>query len=242
MVGYQGGKHLASKGIAEVINMARSHPNQKVIDPFCGGLSTAVRFGGPVECSDINLALISMYQAVADGWDPPQSLSPEEWEFCKTLEDTDPHKAFAGIGCSWLNRWFLRYATTKGKENDHTTYAMRTRKALLRDIPLIIKRGGSFACRSFFDIEIEKDCVLYLDPPYYGVSGFKGAPQFDHERFWLRTLEWAHAGVPVFVSEYACPLIGADCVWTKKTPLGQVSGGARTQTECLFFISEDTKA
>ena len=237
---YMGGKKLASKGIAEVINIARERPDQQIWDPFCGGLSTAVAFGGPVLCSDLSLPLISLYQAVAQGWEPPDSVSPEEWEAAKSLPDTDPMKGFCGFGCSWMGHYFGRYAVDKRRPNDHGVFARRAKKALLRDVPLLIKRGGMFAHMSFFDLEpMKDDIIIYCDPPYYGVTGFPSVPEkFDHVAFWLRCVEWARCGVPVFVSEYACPLDEHqyELVWTKSTPLGRFGGGTRRQQECLFWV------
>lgn len=269
MPGFFGGKFNASKSISEVINAARSRPDQLVLDPFCGGLSTAFRFGGPVECHDRHVALIAMYKAIAEeGWDPPQSMTYEEWKFCKDeLEDTDPHKGFAGFGVSDFNRYFLRYAyiePTRGarryfrskikpedvppsSEYDHATVARRYRNALLRTVPVIATRGGSFHCSNFLDLPIREDVVLYCDPPYEGVTQHRGVPKLDHEAFWKRALEWAHVGVPVFVSSYKCPLVGADVVWTKETPLGRYetgwvkNGKPATQRECLFFLSDETR-
>lgn len=246
---YIGGKALASRYIAPLLNTDRKS-DQLLWDPFCGGLSVAVRAGGPVLCSDACLPLVSLYKAVADGWDPPQSVTKEEWEAAKLLPDTDPLKAFCGFGCSWLGNWFWSYARDEKRPD---AYARRARNALLRDVPQLVERGGSFEHCDFFDVEpYAAEFVLYCDPPYaratrssrHGTSSAtdrKDKASFDHQKFWKRCQEWANFGVPVFVSESECPLENALCVWTKYTPTsgGGHKGKSNKQLECLFFVPEE---
>lgn len=109
---YFGGKSRISKKIAEIVNKKRG--GLGFWDPFCGGLSVSLSLGGRGLITDVHLPLISLYKAVANGWVPPTSLSEDEYQGCKLLEDTDPLKAFAGYACSFGGKWFGGYA--RGEE------------------------------------------------------------------------------------------------------------------------------
>jgi DNA adenine methylase len=205
-VQYLGGKSRLAKEIAAIVA-----PKGLWWEPFCGGLSVSVQLAkyGPGIVSDINPALIALYQAVRDGWVPPTSVSREEWTAAKSLPDSDPMKAFCGFGCSFGGKWFGGYArigvVTKGNGQSWLrNAATQTRKTLARDVAALgmctLRRG------SFFDVEpgslgIE---ALYCDPPYVGSTGYGEA--FAHARFWRLCERWSECGVRVYVSEYVSPV------------------------------------
>src|SRR5690606_2494941 len=96
IVRYLGGKSRLAREIASIVNAARG-PGVPFWEPFCGGLSVSVQLAkaGPGIVSDASVALISLYQAVRDGWDPPESVSEAEYHQARTLPETDPLHAFA---------------------------------------------------------------------------------------------------------------------------------------------------
>ena len=58
----------------------------------------------------------------------------------------------------------------------------------------------TFLSKSYLDIKIESNSVIYCDPPYKNTNGY--VSEFDHDIFW----EWAmDQKEPVFVSEYVAP-------------------------------------
>lgn len=237
---YQGGKYRLAKHIAPIVNEVRG--DRDLWDPFCGGLSCAVAFGGVVACSDAHPALIAMYRAVAAGWDPPRTLSRAEWERARELPDSDPRKAFAGFGCSFGGMWFHSYAENRGprlvaqgnRAGSYVTddYCAATRKALLRDVPRIVQRGGFFFQADFLaEPATRTHMVIYCDPPYEGTTGY--AFGCDRAAFVTRCLEWAALGVDVFVSEYEFPI--GRVVWeAEKTHALRTQRG--TRTERLFHV------
>lgn len=243
---YLGGKSRLAKEIAAIVA-----PKGVWWEPFCGGLSVSVQLAkyGPGVVSDANPALIALYQAVREGWEPPPTVSKEQWEAAKTLPNTDPFKAFAAFGSSFGGMWFSGYAAPKrhftrthpnGMNQD---YAGATRKALLKDIPAL--GGSSIACLSFFDLDPQTFAVpeaIYCDPPYAGTTGYDAVGAFDHGRFWAYCQEWAARGVRVFVSEYTCPVAG-DVLWEKSHGL-RVGGGekAQSRTERLFLVKAPSVA
>lgn len=229
---YLGGKTRIAKQLAAEIDKVR-RPGQWVWDAFCGGLSMtkALSVNGPVYSTDACAPLVNMYQALLAGWDPPASLTEDEYLACKALPDTDPMKAFAGIACSFGAKWFAGYAG-------------RSRPAYRRPIEGAQKKvrlDRAFANVQLVDfVSVEPrsvDGVLYLDPPYAGTVGYGGVAAFDHARFVQRVREWS-AYAPVYVSEYAFPV--GECVWSgvSVTTVNAGKSGAGTPaTERLYYIA-----
>ncbi len=203
---YLGGKSRISQRVVAIIDMVRM--GRPFWDPFCGGLSTAVALSarGRGRISDANPALISLYQAVVAGWDPPKSLTEAEYKAAKLLPDTDPLKAFAGFGCSFGGKWFGGYARSGEVVVDPTKYASATRRGLLREVPLLARRGCFFEVANFLDVTPAPiNQIIYLDPPYRGTTGYDATQPFDHDRFYGLVEEWGRH-TDVFVSEYDLPI------------------------------------
>ena len=82
---------------------------------------------------------------------------------------------------------------------------------------------------SYKDVPIEKDSVVYCDPPYINTKGY--GCEFDHEGFydWLETLQ-----VPVFISEYWMPEDRFVCIKEFDHKQSFSGTGAKKVTERLF--------
>ncbi len=210
---YLGGKSRIAKHLAEVIDQHRQ-PGQLVWDAFCGGLSmsVALRKKGPVWSTDANVALISLYRAVQNGWEPPAEVSKETWEAAKALPDSDPLKAFCGFACSFGARWFQGYATDKNGTRNRNGIPSNFAAGAAKKLPSEV-RGLRFDAVDFNAVEPGPTAaMLYLDPPYAGAKSYEGSPKFDHSKFVERVLGWAKH-THVFVSEYAFPV--GECVWER---------------------------
>jgi DNA adenine methylase len=238
-VQYLGGKTLIAKALAAVIADYR-RPGQAVWDAFCGGLSVtaALEEDGPVYATDINAALIALYQAVQGGWRPPAVVSRATWEAAKALPDSDPMKAFCGFGCSFGGKWFGGYAAPRYVQKTATTHGgvsnpiVSSLRALARRA---LDRTIQFSAVDFLAVEPgPTERLIYCDPPYAGTTGYDGAPPFDHDRFRARVASWARF-TDVFVSEYDFPL-GA-CIWSAPATLKVSGGTGQGRTERLYLVS-----
>lgn len=228
---YLGGKTQISKELAAQINQFRK--GKPFWDPFCGSLAMSKAMGGAGIASDVHPALITLYRSVADGWDPPRTMSKEEWAAAKTLPDTDPLKGFAGFGCSFRGLYFSGYAGGYvGPVSNPGCQAAR--EVLLRDVQLLKSRGVQFECLDFFDVRPQAGYFLYLDPPYVGTASYAGTEPFDHERFYRRVSEWATFG-PVCISEYTYPTSGRQ-VWEKSRARKLLAGTGKRALEKLFVV------
>lgn len=237
---YLGGKTLIAKQIAAVINEYR-RPGQMVWDAFCGGLSVAAALEeeGPVYATDINAALIALYQAVQSGWRPPDTVSRETWQAAKALPDTDPMKAFCGFGCSFGGKWFGGYAPPRWRPKTSTHHGginnptVSTTRMLGRRIT---DRTIHFAAIDFLSVEPgPTERLIYCDPPYAGTTDYDGAPPLDRAIFERRIAAWSRYTL-VFVSEYAFPL--GECIWSAPTTLKVSGGTGEARTERLYLVTD----
>lgn len=205
---YLGGKSRLARRIAKRI-WYDSGGWARVWDPFVGGLSCASAFAEwekPVLCSDAHLALINMYLALADGWEPPSYVSEEMHREARDYPDSNPRKAFIGYGCSFMGGYFNGYARNGDDYNGREPWVKASnslKRAFRRS-----KHLFEFQHLDFLAVtpRHEPGLVIYCDPPYEGTTGYKAAGDFDHGRFWNRILEWEAKGVPCYVSEFSCPL------------------------------------
>lgn len=240
---YLGGKSRIAKEIAQVVA-----PQGFWWEPFCGGLSVSVQLAkyGPGLISDANPALISLYMSVARGWLPPEAVTAEEWAAAKSLPDSDPRKAFAGIGCSYLGMWFQGYEdvdvrTIATGPQAGRSFTQRRAKAakesLLGDVPKL--SACAFRWLSFFDVDPEtfpsQPETIYCDPPYAGTAGYGATGPFDHGRFWAYCLGWAARGSRVFVSELGCP-VDSSVVWERAHVHRSQGTKAQPRVERLFRV------
>ena len=244
---YLGGKSRLAKEIAAIVA-----PKGLWWEPFCGGLSVSVQLAkyGSGLVSDANPALIALYQAVRDGWVPPETVSEDEYREAKALPDSDPRKAFIGFGCSFGGKWFAGrardgsvYNHGRGTKPTVRSPAKSAARAVLRDVALL--RSCHFRLLSFFapDPRTFPSCpeTIYADPPYAGATGYAAVGRLDHGLFWAYCQEWAVRGVRVFVSEYACS-VGADVVLEHNQcdTVGHQTG--RTKVERLFRVQPPSVA
>jgi DNA adenine methylase len=232
---YLGGKTRIAKQIAEQINRVRK-PGQWVWEPFCGGLSVTVALSkaGPVWATDANPALITLYQAVRDGWQPPTEVSKETWQAAKALPDSDPLKAFAGFGCSFGGKWFGGYGKHDPRPGRKSLAACSA-----AEITANAPCAAAAACVDFLSVEPrETQALLYCDPPYAGTEPYSALAPFDSRCFLLRVAGWARF-TDVFVSEYAFPI--GTCIWERPLPLQLKGGTGANRIERLYHLPKGSK-
>lgn len=224
---YQGGKGRLAKLLAQEIRSAMERVGvSEIEDRFCGGLAVSVAchaVGLRVRAiEDGNPALINCYRAVAEGWEPPSRLSPEDYQAIKQRADpADPMTAFALGFCSYSGKWAAgRHPDDMRPRYDNCETgryaAAKARKDLLAARPMLT------------ECEIrEGDCLgpcpgalLYADIPYEGTAGYAGAPPWDRAEG-LARLEVRAVEGPVLVSECQMPAPWRE-VWAWTNPRRQL--------------------
>ena len=228
---YMGGKTRIAKRLAAAI--AEDTARRVCWEPFCGGASMTAALceaGFRVCASDVHPGLADMWSAAAGGWSPPEAVSREEYAELRCAP-TSPRRTFVGFGCSFGGKWWGGYASGRPNRN----YALNASRSVRAKVARMRGRA-SFSERSFFDLNpmpVSSACI-YCDPPYAGTVGYGQA--FDRPAFWSRCCEWAAHGVPVYVSEYRCPVPNV-VVWSGVLKMGlRRSGPAEDRVERLFRV------
>ena len=227
---YLGGKAKIAKEIVSVIQTRKSN-RALCVEPFMGGCNVTPHLAQIFEtvlAYDERLDMVLLRQALAEGWDPPASVSENEY---RALKYAGPSalRGFAGQACAFGGDWFHGYA--RGYD-----FAGAARRAVTRETKLM--PNVSFAHGDFmYDVPLRGDAVLYCDPPYAGTTGYSQGG-FDHGRFWRRIRQWVNAGALAFVSEQTAP---SDFVpiWKKQKTKGlRASDGTHEALSERLFVHE----
>lgn len=194
---YLGGKSKIRKELSKFLESVRI-PGQAYFEPFVGGGWVLQEMSGKRKASDGNKALISMYQALQDGWEPPDFVSEQTYKEYQSNRNTDdPMTAFCGFGVSFAGKWFGGYARSEGK----TCYAATSKRSLLKQLPLI--KDVEFV-QGLYNEHAPEGMLVYCDPPYANTTQYGAFTGFDHKAFWEKMREWTLSNT-VVVSEYEAP-------------------------------------
>lgn len=224
---YVGGKARLAKHIVAHFPQRRIY-----IEPFVGSAAVLERVRAEVRiAADAHPHLIAMYQALQQGWVPPDVVTPELYADLRAEKDgvPDPLVAFAGFACSFGAKWFGGYARG-GTRN----YAAEGCRNLAKIAPHI--QDVTFLCCSYDQIDINDptNTVIYCDPPYEGTQGYGGTAPFNHEAFWAWCLRQHERGAAIFVSEFNAPDT-FKCIWEKERAASlDLNTGGKRSVERLF--------
>lgn len=193
---YFGGK--ARVGPRIVVELERVRNGRPFVEPFCGGLWITHRMAGERYASDLCRPLITLYEALQDGWDPPSVVTEETYHRIKQVQDPfDPMTAFVGFGCSFAGKFFGGYARNLSVRN----YAATARSSLLRKMKTC--QDVRFSCVDYRKIA-PRGTLVYLDPPYLNCTPAGGLNSIDTEELWAVVRSWSDRNL-VVVSEYVAP-------------------------------------
>ena len=228
---YLGGKFKIRKQVASVVESMRN--NRTYFEPFVGGAWVLQEIKGKRIASDGNKALITMYQALQNGWIPPDNLSWETYkQYQKEKPENDPLTAFIGFGCSFAGKWFGGYARNKGCPD----YSFSVKNGLLKQLPLI--KDVTFI-QGLFHEHTPENMMIYADPPYSDTTSYGAFKGFDHDLFWETMRQWSKNNT-VIISEYKAP---EDFICIKEfvSQMGMTSldGVRHKRIEKLFIFKEN---
>lgn len=97
---YMGGKSRISKQIAEIINNATYGRQRVFVSLFCGSCAIESKVEANVKIlNDKHPYLIAMWQALQQGWQPPEIITKDEYYYVKEHKDENPAlTGFVGFG------------------------------------------------------------------------------------------------------------------------------------------------
>jgi len=228
-----GSKNRHAKELLPIILKDRKE-GQFYVEPFVGGFNMIDKVDGNRIANDINPYLIDLYKFLSLGWEPPPTISEKEYNEIKNDMQNFPshYVGFVGFGCSFAGKFFGGYARSNDAKGNPRNHCDESRRNLLKQI-------SKLSCVAIFNfdywrLEIPAESIIYCDPPYVGVTGYKN--KFNHDDFWNWVRNLSKMGHSVFISEYEAPA-DFEAIWEKKiinTLDSQKS--KKTNTEKLFVI------
>ena len=237
---YMGSKNRIAKHILPI--MLKERGNRTWVEPFVGGANMIDKVEGERIGADFNEYLISMWDALQNGWIPPTYVSEEEWAEIRKDDGSIFEKsliAFVRFGCSFGADWNGGFARNVRKNAPDSEYLNRTSKSycaqsqrnILKQLPKL--KGVTFIHSSYKDLEIPPNSLIYCDPPYENTTGYKDA--FNHSDFWQWCREKHTEGHKVFISEYNAPE-NFECVWSME--VSTTLNSSKKDIEKLFTFDE----
>ena len=172
-----------------------------------------------------------MWNALVNrNWQPPTEITEEQYNHIKANKEQYPKElvGFTGIAVTFGSTWFGTYARNKRGTN----YAMEGRKNLMKQVERL--QGTIFTSSSYCDIALPKNSIIYCDPPYEGVAGYKD--KFNHTDFWEWCREKTKKGHSVFISEYNAPN-DFKCIWQSELKTNMNAKHETKPIEKLFKFS-----
>ncbi|MDO4563932.1 MAG: DNA adenine methylase [Clostridia bacterium] len=233
---YQGGKSKIARAIASVIVQAGGRCNT-FVSLFCGSCAAESKITGfqRMILNDKHEYLISLLQGVQDGYELPETITFEQYQYIRENKDADRVlSGFVGFACSFGGKWFRGYARSNGVRN----YAASGKRALLKDMATL--KNATFVCGDYRQLPIPPGAVIYADPPYKNTTGYLGE-KFDTDEFWAYMRLLARAGHLVFVSEMEAP-DDFVCIWQQSVArtLNVNKNNQLKVTEKLFTYKDVT--
>lgn len=198
MMSYLGGKFKMRYQISAYINQLSP---RVYLEPFCGFCWVGERVRARRRYfSDLNENIVLMWQALQQGWKPPTKLSEEEYDALKKQTQPSALRGFAGTAASFGGIWFSNYACNERKTN----YAAVGARQLQRRMHGL--RSAFFRYCDYREAmdKVHAD-VIYLDPPYAGVTSYAAAGAFDSAVFWDTVRHYSDGSRRILVSEYDAP-------------------------------------
>lgn len=232
-----GSKSRIAKHILPIILEGRKD-GQYYVEPFCSGCNVIDKVPGNRIANDGNPYLIAMREALSWGWDPPKIISRERYIKVRECyrQNTDEYPmhyiAWVGFMGCFRSAFFHGYAghsvmVAGGNVRDYTGGAVRN---ILAQVPLL--DGVQFTNRSYNDMSIPPNSIIYCDPPYAGVTKYEYS--IDHENFWGWCREKVAEGHKVFVSEYNAP-DDFVCIWERELKTTMNPDTTKRAVEKLFI-------
>ena len=235
---YMGSKNRIAKYILPIILKYRDY-EQWYVEPFVGGCNIIDKVTCNRLAGDTNEYLVAMWQAIQDGWTPPDFVTEQEYRNVRNNKDMFRQSlvGFVGFGCSYSGKWFGGYARGNNSKGAPRNYAAESYRNIVRQANSL--KGVVFVHCAYDKLPLPPKSLIYCDPPYANTTKYKN--KFNHADFWEWCRDKAKEGHTVFVSEYTAP-DDFTCVWSKEiiSSLTQ-NTGAKRGIERLFNLTPNTK-
>ncbi len=231
---YMGSKRLIAKHILPIILNDRKG-GQWYVEPFVGGANSFQCVPNPKLGGDCNRHVIQALLVIRDNRAAlPKKADDISPEFYQELKSNTGHMlhGYVGYACSFGGKYYggrVKSSYPKDKYlRDRVAAQYEAAKTTREGI-----RGCVLLARSYDELFLPDNSIIYCDPPYEGTTGYSNKDRFDHAKFWQWCRDKTLEGHTVFISEYNAP-DDFECVWQKEIN-NNLSTKTLRPTEKLFI-------
>jgi DNA adenine methylase len=104
------------------------------------------------------------------------------------------------FGGKWFGGYRRDHAGDAGNIENMKNQSRRSKESLLKQIENL--KDVEFYNVNYWELNIPEGSIIYLDPPYQGVTNYRD--EFNHDKFWNWTRKISVKN-EVFISEYNAP-------------------------------------
>lgn len=203
---YLGGKTRIANWLVEQITPLGG---TYYLEPFLGGANSFVKLAPYYHkwyAGDVHEDLVLMWNALAEGWKPPDWISKEKYAALRHAEPS-ALRGFVGFGASWSGKCFGGYVDTvydKYHQRETKPYLLAAKSAVLKANAVVAETVLGVQHLNYSEWRVTPQTLIYCDPPYAGTTEYN-TRGFNHGRFWSVAKEWTRHGACVVVSEHSAP-------------------------------------
>ena len=204
---YMGSKNRIAKYLLPFLTKYLT-PGRWYVEPFAGGMNMMDKVNHPLRlASDSNNYLIAMWRLLLGGYEFPQEISKQVYDFWRNKfnkrgfegnGDTIEEAMIGWIGFigSFNGRFFDGGYSNDKKIKEHINNILKQVESL-KDV--------EFYCANYDSLEIQSNSIIYCDPPYANTKQYSTSKSFNHEEFWIWCRYKTKQGHDVLISEYTAP-------------------------------------
>jgi DNA adenine methylase len=220
-----GSKISVAKELVSIIQPYVDKGCEGYLEPFCGGLNVMQHVEHPNKiASDNNCYLIGLWQYLLNGGEYPDYISKEEFTFVKNNKEQFPawYVGFCGVLAGYRGVFLRGYA------ND----CKNRIRATTRQLPFL--NNINLESCDYKAHSDKKGFVIYCDPPYSGVDGYRKNCKINHNEFWQWCRDMSKNNI-VLISELSAP-DDFECIWQKEFQSTMAIKSRKIRVEKLFKL------
>jgi DNA adenine methylase len=170
------------------------------VEPFVGGANLIKHVPAPCIGYDNNPYLIALHKAIQKGWAPEEKISKDMYNAIRKNKSDYPKElvGFCGVYHSFGGKWFGSFARSEGR--CYYEPSLNDLKKMQKETSHVVFEYT----KTYEDIVLPKNCIIYCDPPYQTPKKekFYFENDFDFEVFKNWMLKKSNEGHEVFFPEY----------------------------------------
>lgn len=245
---YMGSKSRITKHIVPIIQNYIDKNNINIyIEPFCGGANVIDKINCKIKIgSDYNKYLIALLQRVQESKPLLEEVPRELYNDVRSNQNNGKYEDWfignVGFLASYNGRWFDGGYAQSGYEKTKNGFRFRDyyqeAKTNLLKQSINLKEIKFICCdyKKYNEINRNRQCVIYCDPPYQNTKQYANATNFNYEEFWETMRQWSKNNI-VLISEQNAPN-DFECIWQQEVSRSIKATDKSKAVEKLFIYKQ----